>query len=238
MDQPPNEHADRPREPAGDPADSSTDPTAGDRAGDGAGSGRDPGQRPDEAPDDAERTPVAVPPGLARQRPPRRTGIFVDPEDLREHVGNLLRTMLGTYQVDAFGNFSFLHDGARVFVTIGASPMGPHVGVYSVTNIDLDLSPELARFLATTNHRLGFGTLSYDSDNRAVWLRHTLLGTALDAPELQAAVASVAHTAATIDDEIGDRFGGRTFGEAPPDVQESTTPPTPTDDTVNVTGYL
>lgn len=115
--------------------------------------------------------------------------------------------------------------------------MGPTVGVYSVTNIDLDLDGKLGMFLATTNHRLGFGTLSYDTENRAVWLRHTLLGTTLDAPELQAAVASVARTAASIDDEIGARFGGRTFGEAPQDVQDSTTPPA-SEDAVNVTGYL
>ncbi|MBY5161845.1 T3SS (YopN, CesT) and YbjN peptide-binding chaperone 1 [Salsipaludibacter albus] len=230
MDRPPPGPVDPPEADAPAAEEPATDGTGVPDAADVAAEGEGPADEP------GRNSPVAVAPGGAGVRPPRRTGIFVDPEDLREHVGALLRTMLGTYQVDPFGNFSFLHDGARVFVTIGMGPMGPHVGVYSVTNIDLDLSAELGSFLATTNHRLGFGTLSYDTDNRAVWLRHTLLGTALDAPELQAAVASVARTAATIDDEIGDRFGGRTFGDAPADVQDSTTPPT--EDTVNVTGYL
>lgn len=220
---------------------SSVDPSAdGEHAEPSPGAASsDPPDESEEGPGDGGRAPAAIMPGDGSRRPPpRRTGIFVDPADLREHVGGLLRAMLGSYQVDAFGNFSFMHDGARVFVTVGIGPMGPYVGVYSVTNIDLDLDEGLAKFLATTNHRLGFGTLSYDSENRAVWLRHTLLGTTLDAPELQSAVASVAHTAATIDDKISAHFGGRAFGDAPADVQDSTTPPTEDDSPVNVTGYL
>jgi hypothetical protein len=114
-------------------------------------------------------------------------------------VGSLLRAILGGYEVDAFGNYSFVHEGARIFVTVGGSPIGPQVGVFSVTNIDVDLTPDLAGFLLTTNHTLGFGAFSYDADNRAVWLRHTLLGTTLDGPELQSAVAAVATTAARLD---------------------------------------
>jgi hypothetical protein len=110
--------------------------------------------------------------------------------------------------------------------------------VFSVTNIDLDLSPELARFLLTTNHTLGFGSFSYDAANRAVWLRHTLLGTALDLPELQSAVAAVATTAATLDTSIRERFGGRTFQEAPEDVQHGMEPPPAAGTVANASGYL
>ncbi len=157
--------------------------------------------------------------------PPRRTGVFLDPDDLREHVGGLLRVMLGGYQVDAWGNYTFVHEGARIYVTVGGSPIGPQVGVFSVTNLDIDLTPPLAFFMATTNHKLGFGALSYDAENRAVWLRHTLLGTTLDGPELQTAVAAVASTAAHLDDRIAEQFGGRTFDDAPEDVQQATRPP-------------
>jgi hypothetical protein len=166
-------------------------------------------------------------PGVHPPRPPRRTGVFIDAEDLREHVGALLRAILGGYEVDAFGNFTFLHEDARIFVTVGPSPIGPQVGVFSVTNLSLELTPALAQFLLTTNHRLGFGSFSYDPQNQAVWLRHALLGTTLDGPELQAAVAAVASTAAAYDDEIRDRFGGRTFTEAPSDVQRRMEPPEP-----------
>ncbi|MBW3657385.1 MAG: hypothetical protein KY457_02025 [Actinobacteria bacterium] len=177
--------------------------------------------------------------------PPKRTGVFLDPDDLREHVGALLRTFLGGYQVDAWGNFTFTHEDARVFVTVGASPIGPQVGVFSVTNLDVELSPQLGGFLLTTNHKLGFGSFSFDPDNDAVWLRHTLLGTTLDGPELQSAVAAVASTAAHFDDIIRDRFGGRAFADAPRDVQDATKPPDPTSDGgdpsgghPNASGYL
>lgn len=191
---------------------------------------------------DGPRRPQAVEPGhgVVPPRPPRRTGVFVEPEGLREHVGGLLRAILGGYEVDAFGNFTFIHDDARVFVTVGGSPVGPQVGVFSVTNLDVKLTPELGSFLLTTNHTLGFGSFSYDAHNHAVWLRHTLLGTALDLPELQAAVIAVASTAAAVDDHIRDDFGGRTFQDAPSDVQRRMEPPSPHDATEapNAGGYL
>ena len=183
---------------------------------------------------------AAVAPHLRPQQPPRRTGVFIDPDDLRTHVGALLRAVLGGYEVDAFGNFTFTHEDARVFVTVGGSPVGPQVGVFCVTNLDVDLSPALASFLLTTNHTLGFGSFSYDAPNRAVWLRHTLLGTTLDLPELQTAVAAVATTAARIDERIRDRFGGRTFEDAPGDVQRGMEPPEPSQEPGigNASGYL
>jgi hypothetical protein len=174
----------------------------------------------------------------APQRPPRRTGVFVDPDDLREHVGQLLRAILGGYEVDAFGNFTFTHENARIFVTVGGSPIGPTVGVFSVTNLEIDLTAQLAAYLLTTNHTLGFGAFSYDDSNRSVWLRHTLLGTTLDGPELQSAVAAVATTAAHLDDRIRDRFGGRTFQESPGDVQRSVEPPGSPPGGPGATGYL
>jgi hypothetical protein len=176
----------------------------------------------------------------APPRPPRRTGVFLDSEDLRGHVGDLLRTILGHYEVDPFGNFTFTHEGARVFVTVGGSPVGPQVGVFSVTNLDIDLSEGLSRFLLTTNHSLGFGSFSYDPGNRAVWLRHSLLGTTLDLPELHAAVAAVASTAALLDERIRDEFGGRTFDEAPEDVRNRMEPPetTQTPSFPGAGGYL
>jgi hypothetical protein len=183
---------------------------------------------------------AAVAQASSPPRPPRRTGVFLDPEDLRAHVGALLRAILGGYEVDAFGNYTFTHERARVFVTVSGSPIGPQVGVFSVTNLELDLTPDLAGFLLTTNHTLGFGAFSYDTGNRAVWLRHTLLGTTLDGPELQTAVAAVATTAARLDQPIRDRFGGRTFADAPDDVQRGVEPPRvdPEPPAPNASGYL
>ena len=157
--------------------------------------------------------------------PPRRTGVFLDAEDLREHVSRLLRTTLGGHEVDAFGNITFTHDDARVFITVTGSPVGPQVGVFSVTNLEVPLTLELAGFLLTTNHTLGFGAFSYEPRHGAVWLRHTLLGSTLDLPELQTAVVAIATTAARLDHVIRDRFGGRTFQESPSELQRRVEPP-------------
>lgn len=146
-------------------------------------------------------------------RPPRRTGVFLDPQDLRSHVSDLLRSIVGPHTVDPFGNFTFDHESLRIFVTVSGSPIGPVVGVFSVTNADLELDAGLASFLARTNHRLLLGTLSWDDDNDAVWLRHNLLGTHLDPPELQAAVRSVSTAAVAIAGQVHEQFGGRRFGD-------------------------
>lgn len=173
-------------------------------------------------------------------RPPRRTGVFLDPDDLREHVSGLLRATLGGHEVDAFGNITFAHEDARVFVTVAGSPVGPQVGVFSVTNLDVPFTPELGHFLLTTNHTLGFGAFSYDPQHEAVWLRHTLLGSTIDLPELHTTVVAIATAAARLDHEIRDRFGGRTFQEAPDEVQRRVEPPEPEGGRrpPNASGYL
>jgi hypothetical protein len=216
------------------PTDASTDSPTDGPAEDDERTG------PEAGPSDASAALAAIARSTTPPRPPRRTGVFLDPDDLRTHVGGLLRAILGGYEVDAFGNYTFTHEGARIFVTINGSPIGPQVGIFSVTNVDIELTPDLATFLLTTNHTLGFGAFSYDPGNRAVWLRHTLLGTTLDGPELQSAVAAVATTAARLDHPIRDRFGGGTFADAPDDVQRGVEPPhvDPEPPAPNASGYL
>ena len=197
-------------------------------------------EQPDPRHDLPSTALTEVPTGHAAPRPPRRTGVFLDPEDLREYVSGLLRASLGGHEVDAFGNITFTHEDARVFVTVTGSPVGPQVGVFSVTNLDVPFTPELAHYLLTTNHTLGFGAFSYDPVHQAVWLRHTLLGSTLDLPELQTAVIAIATTAARLDHQIRDRFGGRTFQEAPSELQRRVEPPEPDGDRPppNARGYL
>lgn len=177
--------------------------------------------------------------GIEPTPPPRRTGVFVDVEELRAYVGTLLRAMLGGYEVDALGNMTFTADGARIFVTVGPGPLGPHVGVFSITNLGVELVPDLAAFLLRTNHRMAFGAFSYDPEQGGIWLRHSLLGGTLDGPELRGAILSVASTASQVGDLIRDKFGGAAFEDEPEDVQRSVHPPEPSnDDEVNASGYL
>ncbi len=232
-------------DPAVDSSDETSSPepsTEGSPTDQGAEHGAGAASMDGEAPTGAELAARAAGgPPPQPSPPPKRTGVFLDPEDLRDHVGDLLRAMLGGYEVDAAGNFTFTHDSARIFVTIGTSPVGPTVGVFSITNVGVEFSKEVGAFLLTTNHKLGFGSFSYDPENQAVWLRHTLLGTMLDGPELQATLMAIASTAAKVDDAIRDQFGGRAFHDAPEDVQKRTRPPESEDDTPapsNASGYL
>lgn len=178
--------------------------------------------------------------GVAPAPPPRRTGVFVDVEELRGHVGGLLRSMLGGYEVDALGNFTFTAEGARIFVTVGPGPMGPHVGVFSILTVDLPLTDRLAGFLLTTNHRLAFGAFSYEPEQRAVWLRHSLLGATLDGPELRGVVVAIASTAAKVTALLRERFGSDAFAEESEERQRAVRPPEPVtdDEVVNAGGYL
>ena len=171
---------------------------------------------------------------------PRRTGVFVDVEELRGYVGALLRAMLGGYEVDALGNMTFTAQGARIFVTVGPGPLGPHVGVFSITNIGIELVDDLAAFLLRTNHRMAFGAFSYEPEQGGVWLRHSLLGATLDGPELRGAILSVASTASEVAQLISEKFGGGSFEDEPEDVRRSVHPPEPSEDTdpVNASGYL
>ena len=199
---------------------------------------------------DAEDPSTAAPRGMLVERaaaqgvqpgpPPRRTGVFVDVEELRSYVGSLLRAMLGGYEVDALGNMTFTAEGARIFVTVGPGPLGPHVGVFSITNIGIELVDDLAAFLLRTNHRMAFGAFSYEPEQGAVWLRHSLLGATLDGPELRGAILSVASTASEVAQLISEKFGGGSFEDEPEDVQRSVHPPDPSEDAdpVSASGYL
>ncbi len=178
--------------------------------------------------------------GIQPAPPPRRTGVFVDADELRATSAALLRAMLGGYEVDALGNMTFTAQGARIFVTVGPGPLGPHVGVFSITNLGVDLVPDLAAFLLRTNHRMAFGAFSYEPEQRGVWLRHSLLGGTLDGPELRGAILSVASTASQVAELIREKFGGANFEDEPEDVQRSVHPPEPSEDhdPVNASGYL
>jgi hypothetical protein len=228
------------------PADSPDEDGADVEHGDGATHADDPSDgpaHPQGAPTAARGMLVerAAAMGVSPAPPPRRTGVFVDVEELRSHVGSLLRSMLGGYEVDALGNFTFTAEGIRTFITVGPGPMGPHVGVFSVLTVDQPLTPELAAWLVTTNHRLAFGAFSYEPDQRAVWLRHSLLGATLDGPELRTAVISVASTAAKATEMLREQFGGDSFADASEERRSTVHPPEPArdeDEAVGAGGYL
>jgi hypothetical protein len=82
-----------------------------------------------------------------------------------------------------------------------------------VTNVDVQLTDELARYLAVENLTLLFGHFAFHEKENQVWFGHALLGDFLDAEELVTALSTVARTANKYDDLIKERFGGKLYTE-------------------------
>lgn len=147
-----------------------------------------------------------------------------DMRRVRGRIGEVLRQIVAGYEVDAAGAFSFRMESTRVFVVpVPFDGEGTLVRVFAITNLDLDLSHELASYLLTANLRFPFGAFSYDAEHRAVWFEHCLLGDHMSREALRAVIQTVAALGDKLDDDIHSKFGGRRFTDAP---NEMVPPPT------------
>lgn len=137
-------------------------------------------------------------------------------EELRTTLETYLNEHFGTYAEDGEGDFVIDYESARVFVCPRMwrdDSAHTVVQLFSVTNVEIPVTDELARFLAAENLNLLFGHFALHEANRQVWFGHTLLGDFLDADELVTALSSVARSANKYDDLIKERFGGRLYTE-------------------------
>ncbi len=116
---------------------------------------------------------------------------------------------------DADGDWFYPYGSAQVVVAPRALPGAPAVvRVFAVTNIGVNVSPELAMFLANLNVQLLFGRWGLDAMHRAVWVDETLLAQDLTPAAFRFALDTVAKLADQFDSQIGQMFGGATFVEA------------------------
>jgi hypothetical protein len=136
---------------------------------------------------------------------------------MREVIEPVLSDLLGGPPVrDDDGDYVVAHDSARVYISPQAVAGRPAiVGVFAITNVGVDPTPELGAFLAEVNFRLIFGRFSLDTANGAVWLTENLLGEHLDPADLRHIVEAVADTADYYDERIARRWGGQTARAAP-----------------------
>jgi hypothetical protein len=136
-------------------------------------------------------------------------------EALRERVDRYLDETGLEHSVDDAGDYMIPFGTAVTWVRPMAWKEGRTlVRVWSITNVDLPITPELTRFLVTTNAQLAFGGLHLDPRRPSVIMAHSLLGDYLNRAELQVAIAGVAGTADRFAPEIKQRFGGKLFTEA------------------------
>lgn len=137
---------------------------------------------------------------------------------VRAHVERVLTEMLQRRpEQDADGDYLLPIGDVRVTVSPRAIPGGPVVvRVFAVTNVGVNVTPELGLFLARLNFGLMFGRFALDVEHASIWFDETLLGDQITDEELRFAVRVVASTADEWDDRIKQMFGGATW----PDVRD------------------
>ncbi len=130
-------------------------------------------------------------------------------KELRTKIESWLKEIVGGYEVRE--NYYVVRLGsARINIFLyDLTEKYTMVAITSITNVDLDLTPELAKFLVTENAQMLFGSFSYDSNNRYVLLTHQLLGNFLDKEEFRTALNYVAYIVDGYDDKIKTQFGGK-----------------------------
>jgi hypothetical protein len=71
-----------------------------------------------------------------------------------------------------------------------------------------NITPELLRFLLTSNDLVPFGGFGLDEDD-GIFFEHNILGVNFDRDELLSSVTAVVRAADTYDDEIVEKYGGK-----------------------------
>ncbi len=119
---------------------------------------------------------------------------------------------------EVFGDFAIVVDDRPVFfVNLGSAvantavyPWGDDdaticTRAYVVT--DVELTPELMKYLLLKNDAMRFGAFGIDDDDD-VFFEHTIVGMSCDREEVKSSIMAVVSTADRWDDEIVARWGG------------------------------
>jgi hypothetical protein len=133
---------------------------------------------------------------------------------VKDKVQTYLRELVGSYEVDSDGDYTFRDGSARIFVSVREMVEHAYVEIYSILTVDIPETPEIYEYVATKSGSYYFGGLGVrkqPENGVRVILSHGLMGDYLDPEELKLAVVLLARTADELDTEIRERFGGTTF---------------------------
>jgi hypothetical protein len=158
--------------------------------------------------------------------------------EVRGNVEGFLRASFGGAPVDQDDDFVVRRDGVVAWVRTIALPDGQTaVVVWSASNADFRIDPELTHYLATEGNGLDFAQFRlFESPSSRLHVSHALLGDRLSRDELEVAVVAVTSAASRYGPIVEERFGGRRFGDGLPGSAPGTvtvarptspTPPTP-----------
>ena len=143
-------------------------------------------------------------------------------DTVRQKVQRILTDELNRVEIDRDGDFVIRFESVVVFVKI--YPMTDHedsdvaVRVYCPMITDVNLTPDLYKWIATEGQQFHFGStyINPDDNGKTGWIyfRITLIGNDLDPNELNGAVFRAVSTANDLDDRLKQMFGGKLFTEA------------------------
>jgi hypothetical protein len=156
-------------------------------------------------------------------------------EALRERIEQMITETMGSKPAqDRDRDFVLPIGDVQVTVAPRVLPGFPAmVRIFAVTNVGVQLVPELGLQLARLNFGLMFGRFALDVEHNAIWFDATLLGDQLTAEGLNFAIQMIASTADKWDDRLKIMFGGMKFVEATSEGQHPDAPPNKPGDNPN-----
>ncbi len=146
----------------------------------------------------------------------------------RTRIESIASDVLGRRpEKDADGDYVLPIAEVHVMIAPRAAPDGQVVvRVFAITNVGVQVAPELGLFLARLNFGLMFGRFALDAEHRSIWFDETLLGEQFREEELRFAIRMVATTADGWDDRLKQMFGGTTYQEVLAGRSAEAPPPT------------
>ena len=156
----------------------------------------------------------------------------VEAEKKLAHARNRIESVVsevvdGRVDRDDDGDFCLPIGQVHVTVAPRAMPDGQLViRVFAITNVGVQVSPELGLFLARLNFGMMFGRFALDAEHRSIWFDETLLGEDFREDQLRFVIDTVATTADGWDDRLKQMFGGVTYQEVITGRSRERLPPT------------
>lgn len=115
---------------------------------------------------------------------------------------------------DGDGDYVLPIGGVRVMVAPRIAMDGQIVvRIFAITNVGMDVNPELGLLLARLNFGMMFGRFALDVEHHSIWFDESLLGEHFTEEQLRFAIRVVAETADEWDDRLKKMFGGATYQE-------------------------
>lgn len=146
----------------------------------------------------------------------------------RIRIETVVSEILGrSAEQDKDGDYLLPIGQVRVTVAPRAMPDGEIVvRVFAITNVGVQVSPELGLFLARLNFGMMLGRFALDTEHHSIWFDETLLSEKFREEELRSVVQMIATTADTWDDRLKQMFGGVTYQEVLAGRSAEALPPT------------